>query len=108
MVRKFEKFKGRLPHVLRQPAIRLCAQAGAEATYHDRGAGVQIILTEEQNTENQPTQPQEPCSAHPTSEKTYEADGQKCLVIRHFTGDAPLSKIVLEVAVRRIDREMGL
>lgn len=53
-------------------------------------------------------QPQEPCSAPLTSEKTYEADGQKCLVIRHFTGDAPLSKIVLEVAVRRIDREMGL
>ena len=53
-------------------------------------------------------QPQEPCSAHPTLEKTYEADGQKCLVIRHFTGDAPLSKIVLEVAVRRVDREMGL
>lgn len=53
-------------------------------------------------------QPQEPCSAHPTLEKTYEADGQKCLVIRHFTEDAPLSKIVLEVAVRRVDREMGL
>ena len=53
-------------------------------------------------------QPQEPCSAHPTSEKTYEADGQKYLLVRHFMGKAPLESIVLAVAERRVDREMGL
>ena len=40
--------------------------------------------------------------------KTYEADGQKYLLVRHFMGKAPLESIVLAVAERRVDREMGL
>lgn len=65
-------------------------------------------MTEEQNTEKQPKQMQELCSARPTSAKAYEADGKKYLVIRHFTGKERLEKIVFEVAVRRADREVGL
>ena len=37
-----------------------------------------------------------------------EIEGRQYHIIRHFTGQAELGKIVAELALRRADREAGL
>ena len=37
-----------------------------------------------------------------------ETDGKKITVIRHFTGEKTVERVILELAVSRANREMGL
>lgn len=46
--------------------------------------------------------------AFSASRRESEAGGKKFVVIRHFVGDKELSKLLLELAVSRANREMGL
>ena len=45
---------------------------------------------------------------HAASERKCEIDGKRFILIRHFTGDRPLSGIVTEIAINRAKKEMGL
>ena len=47
-------------------------------------------------------------SSCPTEKKEYEISGRKYTVIRHFTGDKDINLAILELAVSRANREMGL
>lgn len=47
-------------------------------------------------------------SAFPTENVNYESNGKKYTVVRHFTGDKKLSKIISELAVSKANRDSGL
>ncbi len=47
-------------------------------------------------------------ASYPISQKVYETDGKKYNVTRHFTGDKNINKAVIDLAVSRANREMGL
>ena len=38
----------------------------------------------------------------------YVIDGKRYTVIRHFTGDKNINQVVAELAISRVNREMGI
>ncbi|MDE6677290.1 MAG: hypothetical protein K2K12_06245 [Clostridia bacterium] len=44
----------------------------------------------------------------PAQQTVYEIDGRKYTVTRRFTGDKKITTVVMELAVSRANREMGL
>lgn len=47
-------------------------------------------------------------SSCPTEQREYDIDGKKYAVTRHFTGDKDINQSILELAISRANREMGL
>lgn len=47
-------------------------------------------------------------SSCPAETKEYVSDGKKITVIRHFTGDKDINKVIADLAESRAKREMGL
>lgn len=47
-------------------------------------------------------------NSYPTSERKCEIDKKRYKITRHFMGDKPLSAIMTEIAIGRVNREMGL
>lgn len=46
--------------------------------------------------------------SYPTSQRRCEIDGKRFIVTRHFVGDKDLSSLLMELAVNRANKEMGL
>ena len=46
--------------------------------------------------------------SYPARKKEYETDGKKYTVVRHFTADKSIDRVIEEIAVNRANREMGL
>lgn len=44
----------------------------------------------------------------PSEQNVYEYDGKKYTVTRHFTGNKNINRVIEELAVNRVNREMGL
>ncbi len=61
-----------------------------------------------EETKKTPEQCIERYRSSPTSVKEYESGGKKFTVIRHFSGEKELNQTVGEIAVCRVNREMGL
>ena len=55
-----------------------------------------------------PEQLMEQYASCPAQQTTYEIDGRKYTVTRHFTGDKKINEVIAELAVSRANREMGL
>ncbi|MDE6586394.1 MAG: hypothetical protein K2K80_06930 [Clostridia bacterium] len=47
-------------------------------------------------------------ATYPTEKNTYETEGKRYTVTRHFTGDKDINKVMAELSVSRANREMGL
>lgn len=45
---------------------------------------------------------------HPAVRREYSVEGKKVVVVRHFMEDKDLQSIVLDLAIGRAKREMGL
>lgn len=53
-------------------------------------------------------QSEEQYGACPSSRKEYVIDGRKYMVTRHFTGEKDINEWIIELAIDRANREMGL
>ncbi len=45
---------------------------------------------------------------YPTSQRRCVIEGQQFLIIRHFEGDKDLNATIMELAINRANREMGI
>lgn len=56
------------------------------------------------NTENT----KKPTEDYPTSQRRCVIDGKRFIVTRQFVGDKDLGSLLMELAINRANKEMGL
>lgn len=59
-------------------------------------------------TDNKADRTKNQTDNYPTSQRRCIIDGKRFTVTRHFTGDKNLTEILMEFAVNRANKEMGL